>query len=314
MAIDWDHTAVLFTDDDRIPYKWSWADPDPYGNNDPAVFCNSEPYPTARIYVGGAGYHALGFIGLENEGPFPPVVPPATVPIPPGSVIESVRVGIQTKPYYGSACSFTITLFGTYEGPSHNIFSAYFQEDLFETNPATGLPWTYDDLVDGFNVGLTMTGGPMYADAAWMKVTFSTGSIGGAAGTSTALAVGSTSLVELALLPRIVVNSEPVAQGPLSSRVLTDVSILPGTNYAIQGYHWAQVSGPATPVIASPGSANTEVVFDTYVPGVYAFRLTLSGTLIDTGKAGPQVVNDIAIIVPLASAPTVSSGKQHVFY
>lgn len=107
------------------------------------------------------------------------------------------------------------------------------------------------------------------------------------------------------------INPGPPQQvfGPPPATLTTAATVTPGTG-GIASYAWTFEDGPTAPTIVSPSVANTDVTFDTYLPGTYRLRLTVV-----TDDTTPFTIFDFAyFIIPVTIAPRVQNGSRNVFW
>jgi hypothetical protein len=110
---------------------------------------------------------------------------------------------------------------------------------------------------------------------------------------------------EVVTTPVVNAGQMQVAHGPLPAKIHTSATVRRGLNNGTIGYTWTESFNPASSSITSPTSPNTDIVFDTYVPGTYQYVLVATDQL---GKFHAE--STLTIVVPKPRAPKLGGGSQ----
>lgn len=121
---------------------------------------------------------------------------------------------------------------------------------------------------------------------------------------------GKFSYVTYQTAPTVDAGGNALVTGPAPSIVTTAATVTPGIGNGSLTYAWTQLSGPATPTIASPSSVNTNITFAAYVLGDYVFQLAVSTTTID--GLSITTVDTVTYTIATSVAPVVTSGSTQV--
>lgn len=95
--------------------------------------------------------------------------------------------------------------------------------------------------------------------------------------------------------PFINAGPDKVARGPAPSTV----HVVATTDAVSASYLWEQTGGPQAVTISSPASLSTDLVFPTYVPGVYTFRI--KALLSDL----PYISDSMNVKIPVLYPPKI---------
>lgn len=118
--------------------------------------------------------------------------------------------------------------------------------------------------------------------------------------------------IVLVTVPLIDAGPSQVVLGPPGRSMHTHATVTRGSNNGTLTYLWEQIDGPSmSPVISFPTAKNTDIVFGTFVAGVYTFKLTVTteSTDIVTGLVASATTT---FVMGPTVAPRVSSGTAVV--
>lgn len=101
---------------------------------------------------------------------------------------------------------------------------------------------------------------------------------------------------------------------PLPSTVNLVATATVDASLTVGTYAWTLVSGPATPTISTPAASSTDVIFTTYDPGTYVFRVSVTTTNTETGDTAVPLVASISLLIPTSSLPTIENGSEQTTY
>jgi hypothetical protein len=111
---------------------------------------------------------------------------------------------------------------------------------------------------------------------------------------------------ELVTSPTVSAGETAVAQGPAPSTVATNATVRRGLNNGTLTFQWVEGAGnPDVSTISDPNSLNTQITFDTYTPGVYQYKLSVS-------DQGGRFVGEstTSIVIPQPTPPKLTGSNQ----
>jgi hypothetical protein len=207
------------------------------------------------------------------------------------TLVDSSLAGIGTKPY--------IKWMDGAGGAGAFVFA--------EHSPHGPLAWSSD-------LGLLVTDSDTVLRHFKVSVDGSAWTTVDAAAMSAGVMTGVFRTIFIGTGPLITMPPTQVATPPIPSTVSLAATVDTPATYTETGVTWSQDSGPSTPAISSPSSLTTDVVFSSYAPGTYVFRLTVHGQNATTGEPWPDVSATTIIVVPEPVAPRVTSDSLRTVY